>query len=211
MRDSAVIVMSLTCPAFKSFELPYVTLKLFNYKLTVYNVYRPSSATTKTRKYVPFSVFLGELDFLLTLAATNFHEFLIIDLMTPTSRKFYLLLTSLILREQDQIILLEVSYTTCFFSDWLWSSYPWYCYHCNLFMSAHCRRPLLRFPFRSFSYLFCYVNRTCFSSTFISVLLSLHDIYQRLWIHSWYSSFLTHLSTSNKIIWSCSRMQYHSI
>jgi exonuclease III len=77
LRNSAVIVKSPPCPVFKSFELSSVTLKLLHSKLTIYNVYRPPPATTKTRKSVPFSIFLSELDSLLTLAATNPHEFLI--------------------------------------------------------------------------------------------------------------------------------------
>ena len=55
----------------------YVTLKFLHSKLTIYNVYRPPPATTKTRKPVPFSIFLSEFDSLLTLAATNPNEFLI--------------------------------------------------------------------------------------------------------------------------------------
>ena len=54
-----------------------VTLKLHNSKLTVFNVYRPPPASTKSRKSVPFSLFLAELDTLLSLAATTPHEFLI--------------------------------------------------------------------------------------------------------------------------------------
>jgi len=77
LRDSAVIVKSPPCPSFKSFEVSSVTLKLLQSKLTVFNVYRPPATTTNTRKSVPFSVFLGELDSLLTLAATTPHEFLI--------------------------------------------------------------------------------------------------------------------------------------
>jgi len=60
-----------------SFELQSVTLKLLHSKLIVYNVYRPSPAITKTNKSVPFSVFLSELDYLLTFATNNPHEFLI--------------------------------------------------------------------------------------------------------------------------------------
>ena len=77
LRHSAVVVKSPPCPVFKSFELSSVTLKLLHSNLTIYNVYRPPPAITKTRKSVPFSVFLTEFDSLLTLAATNPHEFLI--------------------------------------------------------------------------------------------------------------------------------------
>ena len=81
-----------------------VTLKLLHSKLTVYNVYRPPPAATKIRKSVPFSVFLSELDSLLTLAATNPHEFLITGDFNlhldkpedPKSSNFYLFLTPLI-------------------------------------------------------------------------------------------------------------------
>ena len=48
LRNSFVIVKSPPCPVFKSFELSSVTLKLLHSNLTVYNVYRPPPATTKT-------------------------------------------------------------------------------------------------------------------------------------------------------------------
>ena len=54
-----------------------ITLELRNSKLTVFNVYRPPPTNTKYRKSVPFSLFLAELDTLLSLAATTPHEFLI--------------------------------------------------------------------------------------------------------------------------------------
>jgi len=63
--------------SFKSCEMSPVTLKLFSSNLTVFNVYRPPPATTKTRKPVSFSDFLSDLDTLLSLAATIPHEFLI--------------------------------------------------------------------------------------------------------------------------------------
>ena len=54
-----------------------VTLKLRDSKLTVFNVYRPPPANTKSRKSSPFSLFLAELDTLLSLAATTPREFFI--------------------------------------------------------------------------------------------------------------------------------------
>jgi len=54
-----------------------ITLKLFSSNLTVFNVYRPPPATTKTRKPVHFSDFLTDLYTFLSLAATTPHEFLV--------------------------------------------------------------------------------------------------------------------------------------
>jgi len=54
-----------------------ITLKLFKSNLTIFNVYHPPPATTKSRKRVPFSDFLTELDTFLSLAATTPHGFLI--------------------------------------------------------------------------------------------------------------------------------------
>ena len=76
IREPATLLSTPT-QSFKSFEMSSVTLKLFSSKLTVFNVYRPPPATTKTRKAVPFSDFLTDLDTLLSLAATTPHEFLI--------------------------------------------------------------------------------------------------------------------------------------
>jgi exonuclease III len=70
-------LLSTPSQTFKSFEMSSVTLKLFKSNLTVFNVYRPPPATTKTRKPVSFSDFLTDLDTLLSLAATTPHEFLI--------------------------------------------------------------------------------------------------------------------------------------
>jgi len=68
LRDSAVIVKSPPCPTFKTFELTSVTLKLLHSsKLTIFNVYRPPRATTKTRKSMPFSLFLSKLNTLFLL------------------------------------------------------------------------------------------------------------------------------------------------
>jgi len=54
-----------------------ITLKLFRSNLTIVNVYRLPPATTKSRKPVPFSHILTELDTFLSFAATTPHEFLI--------------------------------------------------------------------------------------------------------------------------------------
>ena len=55
-----------------------VTLKLFRSNLTIFNVYRPPPATTKSSKPVPFLIFsLTWTLFFLSLAATTPHEFLI--------------------------------------------------------------------------------------------------------------------------------------
>jgi len=62
LRDSVVIVKSPPCPTFKTCELSVVTLKLLHSKLTIFNAYRPPPATTKTRKSMPFSLFLRELN-----------------------------------------------------------------------------------------------------------------------------------------------------
>jgi len=62
---------------FNTFELSSVTLKLLHSKLTILNVYRSPPATTKTRKSMPFSLFLSELNTFISHAATTTHEFLI--------------------------------------------------------------------------------------------------------------------------------------
>jgi len=54
-----------------------IKLKLFSSNLTVFSVYRPPPAATKTCKPVPFSDFLTDLYTFLSLAATTPHEFLI--------------------------------------------------------------------------------------------------------------------------------------
>jgi hypothetical protein len=77
VREPAHIVNTSSNQKFKSFEMSSVTLKLRNSKLTVFNVYRPPPANTKSRKSVAFSLFLAEFDTLLSLAATTPHEFLI--------------------------------------------------------------------------------------------------------------------------------------
>jgi exonuclease III len=77
IREPAFVVKTPPVPTFKSFELSSITLKLSKSKLTVFNVYRPPPASTKSRRPVPFSLFLSELDTLLSLAATTPHEFLI--------------------------------------------------------------------------------------------------------------------------------------
>ena len=69
-----------------------VTLKLFRSNLTIFNVYRPPPATTKSRKAVPFSEFLTDLDTFRYLTATTPHEFLItgdfnLHLDDPTNSK----------------------------------------------------------------------------------------------------------------------------
>ena len=61
----------------KSFEMSSVTLKLFSSNLTIFNVHRPPPVNTETRKLVPFSDFLSDLDTLLFLAAITLPEFLI--------------------------------------------------------------------------------------------------------------------------------------
>jgi len=45
--------------------------------LTIFNVYRPPRATTKTRMAMPFSLFLREFNTFISFAATTSHEFLI--------------------------------------------------------------------------------------------------------------------------------------
>ena len=77
VREPAFILKTPPSQTFKSFEMSSVTLKLFNSKLTVFNIYRPPPANTTTRKAVPFSLFLTEFDSLLSLAATIPHEFVI--------------------------------------------------------------------------------------------------------------------------------------
>jgi exonuclease III len=77
VREPAHIVNTPFNQKFKSFEMSSLTLKLRTSKLTVFNVYRPPPANTKSRKSVPFSFFLAELDTFLSLAATTPHEFLI--------------------------------------------------------------------------------------------------------------------------------------
>jgi len=69
---SAVIVKSPAYSIFKTFELSSVSLKLLHSKLTIFNVYHPPPATTKTRKSMPFSLYI-----FISLAATTPHEFLI--------------------------------------------------------------------------------------------------------------------------------------
>ena len=76
IREPAVF-LSTPAQSFKSFEMSSVTLKLFSSSLTVFNVYRPPPATTKSHKAVSFSDFLTDLHTLLSLAATTPHEFLI--------------------------------------------------------------------------------------------------------------------------------------
>ena len=76
IREPATLLSTPT-HSFKSFEMSSVTLKLLSSSLTVFNVYRPPPATTKTRKPVSFSDFLSDLHTLLSLAATIPHEFLI--------------------------------------------------------------------------------------------------------------------------------------
>jgi exonuclease III len=76
IREPATL-LSAPAQSFKSFEMSSITLKLFRSNLTVFNIYRPPPATTKTRKPVSFSDFLTDLDILLSLAATIPHEFLI--------------------------------------------------------------------------------------------------------------------------------------
>ncbi len=76
IREPATLLSSPT-QNFKSFEMSSVALKLFSSNLTIFNVYRPPPAATKSRKSVPFSDFLTDLDTLLSLAATTPHEFLI--------------------------------------------------------------------------------------------------------------------------------------
>ena len=76
VREPAIFLSSPT-QTFKSFEMSSVTLKLLRSKLTVFNVYRPPPATTKTRKPVPFPHFLTDLHSFLSFAATTPHEFLI--------------------------------------------------------------------------------------------------------------------------------------
>ena len=59
-------------PDFSSFESSNVTLKLPHTELSVFNIYRPPSATRR----VPFSNFLDEFSSFLSLAATP-HEIII--------------------------------------------------------------------------------------------------------------------------------------
>ena len=80
VREPTHIVNTPSNQKFKSFEMSSLTLKLRTSKLTVFNVYRPPPANTKSRKSVPFSLslsFLAELDTFLSLASTTPHEFLI--------------------------------------------------------------------------------------------------------------------------------------
>jgi len=69
-------LLSAPTQTFKSFEMSAITLNS-SVHLTVFNVYRPPPATTKTRKPVPFSDFLTDLYTFLSLAATTSHDFLI--------------------------------------------------------------------------------------------------------------------------------------
>jgi len=84
IREPATLLSTPT-HSFKSFEMSSVTLKLLSSSLTVFNVYRPPPATTKTRKPVSFSDFLSDLHTLLSLAATIPHEFLITGDFNPSS------------------------------------------------------------------------------------------------------------------------------
>jgi len=105
IREPASL-LSVSTQTFKSFEMSAITHKLFSSNLTVFNVYRPPPAITKTRKPVPFSDFLTDLYAFLSLAATTPHEFLItgdfnLHLDDPTnseseSNNFFLHLTPLI-------------------------------------------------------------------------------------------------------------------
>ena len=56
IREPAVFLPTPS-QSFKSFEMASVTLKLFTSTLTVFNVYRPPPATTKSRKAVSFLTF----------------------------------------------------------------------------------------------------------------------------------------------------------
>jgi Endonuclease-reverse transcriptase len=79
LRDSVVIVRSPPCPVFKSFEPSSATLKLPHSKLTVYSVYRPPPAChNKNPQICAILFFSVKWTSMLTLAATNPHEFLII-------------------------------------------------------------------------------------------------------------------------------------
>ena len=61
-------------PDFSSFESSSVTLQLSHLKLSVFNIYRPSSSSTHSK---PFSVFLDHFSSFLSFAATTPHEFII--------------------------------------------------------------------------------------------------------------------------------------
>jgi len=74
IREPASLLCAPT-QTFKSFKMSSITLKLFSSNLTVFNVYRPPPATTKTREPVPFSDFVTALYTFLSLAATTPHEF----------------------------------------------------------------------------------------------------------------------------------------
>ena len=66
IREPAILLTAPT-QCFKSFEMSSITLKLFSSNLTIFNVYRPPPATTKTRKPVPFSDLLTDLGILFCL------------------------------------------------------------------------------------------------------------------------------------------------
>jgi len=59
---------------FSSFESSAVTLKLPHSKISVFNIYRPTSSSTFSK---PFSVFLDKFNYFLSFAATTPHEFII--------------------------------------------------------------------------------------------------------------------------------------
>jgi len=60
IREPASL-LSASTHTFKWLEMSVITLKLFSSNLTVFNVYRPSSATKKPCKTAPFSYCLTDL------------------------------------------------------------------------------------------------------------------------------------------------------